>query len=920
MVWMDDGAGEQSAVDSLMVGLLERVEDSGSSVDEVLEELCSEHPHLAPDLRASVRVLVDTGLLPPSGGSGTPRLPEEIGGHRLLARLGGGGMGVVYEAEDAGGRRVALKILRPAELAFGNMRARFRREVQAASRLAHPGIVSVFAMGEEHGIPYLAMELVRGCTLARAMDRQGRRAAGELTGADLARAVTEEARRGGEDGPFVCEDDLFDGSWSEACLRVVRRVAEALEHAHGRGVLHRDVKPANVMITPEGRVVLLDFGLAAVTGADRLTRTGAEIGSLPYMAPEQIAEGEGDVGRRTDVYQLGVTLYELLTLRAPFLDPSSRERTRRRVLEGRPARPRRIVPGIPADAEAVCLAAMDRDPDRRHGSAGALAGDLTNVLEGRRVDARPAGALVHLARLARRHKGAAAAIVLALLGVTVVPGTLAFREAQARIRIRDGYTKALQAVELLTRTASEELAEASMSEAARRRVLGSAVGFLQEIDPWSVTDESLQAEMVRARLELASLLGDLGRPEQGREVARALVDVLREKPTSMRRLASRAHSVLARQLRHLTDMEGSLRELRAARELLGKAADREDLRLAARIELGLGALLNDLDRGADGQEHLAHARTMLGELVAEDPTDRVAAHDLAEVLLQVGLAAAGRRDFAQAEADFEAAAELCRAAVDAHPQDRRLRAALLRSLANVASARFFAGRATEAAECMEEAAALAEDLVEEYPLVHDNHRTRARMLSNLAALRGHLGEDVRDVLERALAAQQEIVERFRLEEDRWAQAFILENLAGAHFDEPARRLESMERAIALAEEALAVQPGDPNFQRCLHTMRSEHPEALAQLGRCEDALAALADVPEPLGGRAHLVLARVLASCGETGDTAAGEETVARSLEHLERALEMGYDDPAGLREDPLLATLRDRPAFEALVGTWEER
>ena len=255
-------------------------------------------------------------------------VPERLGPFRLGELLGGGGMGVVYRAtEDELDREGALKIIRPEHLYFPGARERFRREVETIAGLQHPGIVPVYVVGEQDGVPYLAMECIEGCTLADVLRRARGRAAGHLTGRDFAQLVDSD-RSGGPGGDANTSGDLFAGTWEQVCLRIVARVAEALEHAHQRGVLHRDLKPSNVMVTAgdverggASRVMLFDFGLATTSRATRLTRSGAHLGSLPYMSPEQTA-GTEHLGPATDVYSLGVTLYELLTLK-PAFDPGT---------------------------------------------------------------------------------------------------------------------------------------------------------------------------------------------------------------------------------------------------------------------------------------------------------------------------------------------------------------------------------------------------------------------------------------------------------------------------------------------------------------------------------------------------------------------------------------------------------------------
>ena len=179
--------------------------------------------------------------------------PERLGEFRLVRRLGGGGMGVVYEAvQESLGRTVALKLIRPEHLYFARSRERFRRETDAVARLAHPGIVSIYTVGEAQGTPYFAMEMIHGATLAQVLDQVAGLAPESLLGEDLRAAVVAMAPD--EAGsPTEAASELFSGTWAQVCTRVILRMAEALAHAHGRGVLHRDIKPSNVLVDRDGR-------------------------------------------------------------------------------------------------------------------------------------------------------------------------------------------------------------------------------------------------------------------------------------------------------------------------------------------------------------------------------------------------------------------------------------------------------------------------------------------------------------------------------------------------------------------------------------------------------------------------------------------------------------------------------------------
>jgi formylglycine-generating enzyme required for sulfatase activity/serine/threonine protein kinase len=462
--------------------------------EQAIEEACARSPELADALRARVDALHALGI-----DSAAPRLdyPERLGDFRLIERLGGGGMGVVFLAEQVSLKReVALKLIRPEQVFFEGSRARFRREAEAVARLQHPGIVPIFAVGEEQGIPYFAMERVRGCTLAHALRALRDRAPESLEGADLHAIVAGAA---GVAAPTV-EGSIFQGSWIEACLGIARQVAEALDHAHARGLVHRDVKPSNIALTPDGRAMLLDFGLARADGAHELTRTGSAIGTLHYMSPEHLRGGK-EVREASDVYSLGVTLYEMLALQVPYRGESTLE-IERLVLEGRPdplrARNRRVE----ADLETVVLCAIDRDRSRRYRRAADFARDLGHLLARRPIEARRPGALLRTRRWTQRHPAAATAIVL---GPALVLG------AGIAILAREkSHSRALGETLEETRKARDE-ARLEKANVLRLSAFQTLAKLEQEADDlWPAVPEKLPA--MRAWIDRAQALVD-GLPE-----------------------------------------------------------------------------------------------------------------------------------------------------------------------------------------------------------------------------------------------------------------------------------------------------------------------------------------------------------------------------------------------------------------------
>lgn len=374
-----------------------------------LDDLCRQHPEHAQALREGVGLLRDSGI-----GPADPALPERLGEYRIVGRLGGGGMGAVFVAEQESlQRRVALKVVRPELLFFGGSRERFRREAEAVARLHHPSIVPVFAWGEANGLPFFAMELVEGCSLAAVLAAFAGRPSTAPTGDDLAAVV---AARAGQ--PVVVPWPLA-GPWPRVVGAIVVQLADALQHAHERGVLHRDVKPSNVVVGIDGRVRLLDFGLARTDGDEAITRSGTPIGSLAYMSPEQLL-GRRDVDARSDVYSLGVTLHELLALQRPFRGADA-ESLRAAILGGaRKPLPPDDGTTLWADFETVCRKAMDVDPGQRYATVAAMGADVAAALDGRPITARRLGPAARILRAARRRPARAALFVALAVGVPLV--------------------------------------------------------------------------------------------------------------------------------------------------------------------------------------------------------------------------------------------------------------------------------------------------------------------------------------------------------------------------------------------------------------------------------------------------------------------------------------------------------------------
>jgi len=918
---------------------LERLE-AGES--DALEELCSRHPAQAAQLRERITHLRDVGLLgaPPEEG----RLPRRVGGFRIVSLLGSGGMGVVYLAEQADlGRRVALKLVRPEQLVFPGARERFRREIAAVARMQHAGIVPVFTGGESDGVPYYAMEHVAGATLDEVLATLAGREPGRLAGADLRRAVLDVLRRRGVDpdnSGAAASPALFDGTWTAACLRVAHQVADALQHAHERGVVHRDVKPSNVMLTPGGRVLLLDFGLAAAEGSERLTTSGSRVGSLAWASPEQVRGEHAALDARTDVYSLGATLYELLTLRTPFAtgDP---ELTRQRILAGCAVPARELNPALPRDAETVCAKAMDLERERRYASAADFAADLSNVLERRPVAARRPGAALKLLRWAQRNPPRAAAAGLAALlllgaplGYALLQGRAAAeqktlneqllasntrldaalgdlqarradleaalgRETAERQAAQRAFDRSRAAVdELLSTVAATDLRDVPQMEPVRRELLEKALAFYRELEAEAPLDTAVRADQVGTRRDIADLLSELGRYDEA---------------------AGRYDEVLA-------DLRRLVAERPADAELRYRLASA--LANAGRVQRRLG-------REEQGAALLEQARGELEQVAAGPDPLPSAVRDLGVVLTGLGISAHEHGRTEEGVAQLARAAELFTGLCAAHPDSldySRLRAVALQKTGSVTR---HLGRVAEAQALQRQAWDELNRLLELDPR---GRELRSDLVECAVNYSGTLasGEDRAlelEVVRRGYDVARALSGEFPQEPHYRAQCGGLGvNLAAAYANQ--RRFEEARPVIdetrAQLEQLQRDQPGRPDIDYLLGGALTVG--SVVQLGlgalepaarQAEESVRRLRDTAAALAG--HPAVNNALASAliqGADVKRAAGEPAAALAL--AQEGLGLHPSDPASLYQaaDVLgacAAPARGEPPPPDLRGRCEE-
>ncbi len=573
--------------------------------------------------QAEMQTLSHAGPTGGAAGGAEPRRawPEEIDGYRIVGKLGEGGMGVVWEAEQQQPRRrVALKVMRQGRDRDPLYVRLFQREAETLGRLKHPGIAAIHASGRtEDGRDYFVMELVSGKNLA-----------------DWLRS---------RPGPVTPEE-------LELRLRLFRSVCEAVHYAHQRGVVHRDLKPGNVVVTDEPSapsVKVLDFGLARITDDDSApgslrTELGIIKGTLAYMAPEQ-ALGRGDaIDVRTDVYALGVLLYELLAGQRPYDVASTAIAEAIRVICEEPPRSlaeawrgtRRLDP----DLATIVGKALEKEPERRYGSAAALADDVERHLASQPIAARPPSRVYRMQKFVRRHRvgvAGAAAVLAALLAGTATTAWQARQSEKARIeaeRVAEFMQELLSGVgpgvalgrdtklleELLdgaaARIGNGELAAAPGAELALRHTIGTVQRELARydeagrmLDPALPLARSIRrgdhGDTARALADVGNLLLDRGELERAEPL-------LREALAMEKRLHPGDHSDVATALNDLATLHEDSGDLAASEPLLEESLEMRR-RLVRGDDEAVAESLNNLANVARGLGDAARAEALFRE-------------------------------------------------------------------------------------------------------------------------------------------------------------------------------------------------------------------------------------------------------------------------------------------------------------------
>jgi serine/threonine protein kinase/tetratricopeptide (TPR) repeat protein len=815
------GASADAAFAELVEELTARLQGGGPLDVEAYLEQHPEHAGRLRELLPALQMLAEFSEAA-SGGAGALAPPPgltpagTLGDFRLLREMGRGGMGLVYEAEQISlNRRVALKVLPFAATMDPRQLQRFHNEARAAAGLHHTNIVPVFGVGCERGVHYYAMQFIDGRTLAEFIAEQRPDAAAPAEAAASAATVPPAAR--------ATSAAPRDAAYFRRVAEWGIQAAEALDCAHTLGIVHRDVKPANLMVDTGGRLWVTDFGLAQVQSDARLTMTGDLVGTLRYMSPEQALAKRMVIDHRTDVYSLGATLYELLTLQPAFAGTDRQELLRQIAFE-EPMPPRRVNKAIPAELEIIVLKAVEKNAQDRYATAKELADDLRHWLEDRPIKARRSSFRRVATKWARRHRTAvtAAAVCLVVTLAVLVVGALwtnaRLRDAAERERYqaeqarrerdlaREEQRWAAQAVDdMYSRVAEEWLGPRPQLQPLQREFLEKALSYFQHAAEAWADDPAVRRKLPEMYTRVGAIRTALGQYVPAEEALRKGIAGFEE---------------------GATENPGD----RAARN--GLYAANEHL---ARLFCATG-------RYPEAADTYQRMLMLAAKLVADFP-------DVAEFRgyswvtradLAFALESAGQRDDAE-RMYHEALNELEQLPAELR-DSKKIRSQAANTRNNLGQLHFNAYRFDKAEPLFRQTVAEFERLSKESPTDSDERRRWAFTLSNLGAALINLNrlKEARPPLVEAEAALERLAADFpdlpKISSQLATVQFNLASVLG-RLGDIAGSEDMSRKAIGILGKLAAQFPEAPEHQRLLGIAQMNYGNVLRRTGRPADAVA-----------------------------------------------------------------------------------
>lgn len=852
-----------------------------------LSEYTARHPELAEQIRDLFPALVvmeefgsvDGPAAPPGPDDGP--VPPQLGDYRLLREVGRGGMGVVYEAVQVSlGRRVALKVLPFAAGLDAKQLQRFTNEAHAVAQLHHTNVVPVFGVGCERGVHFYAMQFIEGQTLA-SLIRELR----QLSGKEV-----------GEPGPAApapatppiaalsTEHSVRSPAYFQTVARLGVQAAEGLEHAHQAGAVHRDVKPANLLVDVRGNLWVTDFGLAQIQGDPRLTLTGDLVGTLRYMSPEQALAKRVGVDHRTDVYSLGTTLYELLALQ-PAFGGSDRQELLRQIAFDEPVPPRRLNRAVPAELETVVLKAMAKTPAERYATAQELADDLRRFLEDRPIRARRPSLLQRLTKWARRHKGVAwsagvstaVLLVAAVVGLALANRRIAQEEALTRKALMDAeanynlaaeqrqaaranFQKARDVVDKMLTRLGGDLAHQPRLEKTRRDILQEALAFYQGFLQESGSDPEVRRETAGAHFRVGEIHRLLGQRAEAVGACAAAAELWRglaadwpaeAEYREQQALCHNCRGLDLHVLGRLPEAEEALRQAVALEQCLADEFPHEP---RYRLELAgsrnnLGLVLKAVGHLRDAERTFRQVSETERQLAAEFPKVPNHRQLLASALNNLGSILQMTGPLPEAEAMHQEAVRVRQGLVADFPAEVDYQLFLTKDYANLGNLLSWAGRLPEAEDVHRRAGAILAKLVADFPDTVPYRQELAFHQNQLGAVQsgaGRLAEAEKSYRE-ALALYRKLFDELPQEPlHRRDWAHCLENLGRmlAKAGRPEEAERAHREALTLRAALMERFPQAWRYRRDLALSQSELGNLLRVRGRYSEALLLLRQAVE----------------------------------------------------------------------------
>ncbi|QEF97144.1 Serine/threonine-protein kinase PrkC [Stieleria maiorica] len=734
------------------------------------DALIQDHPELAEPLRWYLRGLdfvhhATAELGPKDRSDDTDDANEnELGDFEILREVGRGGMGVVYEARQKSlGRRVALKVLPFAAVLDRRQIIRFKNEAQAAAQLHHPHIVPVHSVGCDRGVHYYSMQFIDGQPLDKAIS-QLRAISQQRQSRDARRDDDANASSSTVPiGVFSTLRSIRSHGHMTAAAELIRQAATAIEHAHEFGVVHRDIKPSNLLIDQQGKLWVTDFGLARCQNSITITMTGDLLGTIRYMSPEAAAGRGSLVDHISDVYSLGVTLYELLTLEPPH-NATDRVTMLDQIQRQHPERPRRLNPSIPIDLETIVLKAIQKPRDDRYQSAAAMADDLARFLAGKPPLAKRPTVIDHVSQWATHHRTLVASIVAVLTLTTLTAGSAAMLLSKEKSRTEAALQtaesnfqqsqlnlqKAIDVVDRFGMRLATKLAAVPGTETVRQSIMQETLADYQSFAEQMDGDASMRFALALCNTQMASMHRQLGRFSEAVTCYQTAIQLYQELLQSDEQESAPNHARIGHDLAVCHNNLGELafqqgdfpkaeREYQRAHQIIDglDTADQDDLKVK---HLRIASLVNvgNLERAAgntlQSRRTYEKAINMQSELIEIDPDNAEYQRELAVSYAQLS--------FLFASNDLDAADRYNQLAIALHKKLAEQRPYDLAALSELATCYNHRGaifnrrgRTDEALKAYQEAIDVQQVLVMRAP-------TSSRFKEQLAVAHNNLGQVV----------------------------------------------------------------------------------------------------------------------------------------------------------------------------------